>query len=81
MDFTCRIPDCDGGGRVIGERTEKSMRVAPTFGSPKRTSPRVFSPYDTPLCTLFLAPLLSAKAGRVLCVDGTPFLTRRLDSA
>lgn len=33
MDFACRIPGCDGGYRVIGDRAEKSMRVASTFGS------------------------------------------------
>lgn len=61
MDFTCRIPDCDGGGRVIGERTEKSMRVASSFGSSERTSPRIFSPSDTPTPIYRFHPLVLSK--------------------
>lgn len=50
LAFTCRIPDCEramAAGRVIGERTEKSMRVTSTFGSPERMSRGIFLPSDT----------------------------------
>lgn len=48
--FTCWIPGFYSRwhrGNVIAERTEKSMRVASVFGSPERTSRRIFSPRDT----------------------------------
>lgn len=49
LAFTCRIPDCEramAAGRVIGEQTEKSMRVTSTFGSPERTSRGIFMSSD-----------------------------------